>query len=51
MPFALALAFVVAFAAVGAAVVARSAVDRELEAQAETARHLVTSSWARSRSA
>jgi len=51
VPFALALAFVVAFAAVGAAVVARSAVDRELEAQAETARHLVTSSWARSRSA
>jgi diguanylate cyclase (GGDEF)-like protein len=42
VPFALALAFVVAFAAVGAAVVARSAVDRELQAQAETARHLVT---------
>jgi diguanylate cyclase (GGDEF)-like protein len=42
VPFALALALVVALAAVGAAVVARSAVDRELEAQAETARHLVT---------
>src|SRR6185436_504003 len=41
VPFALALALVVAFAAVGAALVARSAVDRELRAQAETARHLV----------
>ena len=41
VPFALALAFVVAFAAIGAAVVARSAVDRELAAQAETAHHLV----------
>jgi len=41
VPFALALALVVAFAAVGAALVARSAVDRELGAQAETARHLV----------
>src|SRR3954452_21599774 len=42
VPFALALALVVALAAIGAAVVARSAVDRELAAQAETARHLVT---------
>jgi diguanylate cyclase (GGDEF)-like protein len=42
VPFALALALVVALAAVGAALVARSAVDRELRAQAETARHLVT---------
>ena len=42
VPFALALALVVALAAVGAAFVARSAVDRELAAQAETARHLVT---------
>ena len=42
VPFALALALVVALAAVGAALVARSAVDRELQAQAETARHLVT---------
>jgi diguanylate cyclase (GGDEF)-like protein len=42
VPFALALALVVALAAVGAALVARSAVDRELAAQAETARHLVT---------
>ena len=41
VPFALALALVVAFAAVGAALVARSAVDRELGAQAGTARHLV----------
>ncbi len=41
VPFALALALVVALAAVGAAMVARSAVDRELAAQAETARHLV----------
>ena len=41
VPFALALALVVALAAVGAAFVARSAVDRELAAQAETARHLV----------
>ena len=41
VPFALALALVVALAAVGAALVARSAVDRELGAQAETARHLV----------
>ena len=41
VPFALALALVVALAAVGAALVARSAVDRELRAQAETARHLV----------
>ncbi len=42
MPFALALALVVALAAAGAALVARSAVDRELRAQAETARHLVS---------
>ena len=42
VPFALALALVVALAAAGAALVARSAVDRELAAQAETARHLVT---------
>jgi diguanylate cyclase (GGDEF)-like protein len=42
VPFALALAIVVALAAVGAALVARSAVDRELRAQAETARHLVS---------
>jgi diguanylate cyclase (GGDEF)-like protein len=41
VPFAVALALVVALAAVGAALVARSAVDRELRAQAETARHLV----------
>ncbi|MGH2969062.1 MAG: hypothetical protein ACRDK0_08350, partial [Solirubrobacteraceae bacterium] len=41
MPFAVALALVVALAAVGAALVARSAVDRELSAQAATARHLV----------
>ena len=41
VPFALALALVVALAAVGAALVARSAVDRELRAQAETARQLV----------
>jgi diguanylate cyclase (GGDEF)-like protein len=41
VPFALALALVVALAAVGAALVARSAADRELLAQAETARHLV----------
>ena len=41
VPFALALALVVALAAAGAALVARSAVDRELAAQAETARHLV----------
>ena len=50
MPFALALALVVALAAVGAALVARSAVDRELRAQAETARHLVTGELARSSS-
>src|SRR5215210_3632937 len=41
VPFALALALVVGLAAIGAALVARSAVDRELRAQAETARHLV----------
>jgi len=42
VPFALALSLVVAMSAGGAAFVARSAVDRELEAQAETARHLVS---------
>jgi len=42
VPFALALALVVGLAAIGAALVARSAVDRELRAQAETARHLVS---------
>jgi len=41
VPFAVALALVVALAAIGTALVARSAVDRELRAQAETARHLV----------
>ena len=41
VPFALALALVVALAAIGAALVARSAVERELRAQAGTARHLV----------
>ena len=48
VPFALALALVVGLAAVGAALVARSAVDRELRAQAETARHLVAGSSTRS---
>jgi diguanylate cyclase (GGDEF)-like protein len=41
VPFALALALVVALAAAGAALVARLVLDRELAAQAETARHLV----------
>src|SRR3954447_7426574 len=40
VPFAVALALVVARAAVGAALIARQAVDRELRAQADTARML-----------
>ena len=42
VPFAIALALVVALAAVGAALIARQAVDRELRANAETARTLVS---------
>lgn len=42
VPFAVALALVLALAAVGAALIARQAVDRELRAQAETARLLVS---------
>src|SRR4051794_657349 len=41
VPFAVSLALVVALAAVGAALIARQAVDRELRAQAQTAHHLV----------
>ena len=41
VPFAVALTLVVGLAALGAALVARSAVDRELRAQARTARHLL----------
>ena len=41
MPFAIALALVVALAGLGAALVARAAVDQKLRAQAETARHLL----------
>src|SRR5690349_12763980 len=43
VPFAVALALVVALAAIGAALVARQAVDRELRAQADTARSLLDS--------
>ena len=47
VPFAVALALVVALAAVGAALIARQAVDRELRAQADTARSLVASELSR----
>src|SRR3954462_8158102 len=41
-PFAIALALVVALAAVGAALIARQAVDRELRSQAVSANQLVS---------
>src|SRR3954454_7806160 len=41
VPFAIALALVVALAAVGAALIARQAVDRELRSQAVSANQLV----------
>ena len=41
VPFAVSLALVVALAAFGAALIARSAVDRELQVQASTARELL----------
>ena len=41
MPFAVSLALVLALAAVGAVLIARQAVDRELRSQADTARQLL----------
>src|SRR3954454_20091845 len=41
VPFAVSLALVVALAAVGTALIARQAVDREMRSQAQTARLLV----------